>query len=105
MGLFGHIAPVDGVIQRQTSTCLTTYIRVAIVGVPTFLSIMAWWIKCKFPFKYEEQCERVNEGVELHRRGEAATCPISGTSYTILKMTKEQEQESFWVDYFPGVGG
>lgn len=103
LGLFGHVPPVDGVIQYQHSTCLRNYIRVAIIGVPTVLSLVAFFLKLRYPIKDESQCLQINDGIEKHVKGLPAKCPITGTMYEIVKMTTEQAKEAEFLEYFPGL--
>jgi Na+/melibiose symporter-like transporter len=76
LGYYGHVSPVDGVIQPQTSASLKPYLYVVFVALPSILAIMAFMFKTKFPLKTEKQNEKIAEGVALHRLGLPANCMV-----------------------------
>ena len=102
LGLFGHIPPVNGVIQKQESTCLVAYIKVAIIVLPTLLSLCAFFLKLRFPIKTKKQNETIAEGIGLHILGKSAPCPISKHDYSFVRMKKDEQKNAYLLDYFGG---
>eukprot|EP01043_Picozoa_sp_COSAG02_P114033 COSAG02_NODE_50311_length_321_cov_0.819820_1_plen_106_part_11 len=82
---FGHIAPVDGVIQLQTAPSLKAYIRVTIIVIPTTLAVLAFIMKLRFPIRTRSQNLLVSEGIGRHMVGSSALCPISKVDYTLVQ--------------------
>eukprot|EP01043_Picozoa_sp_COSAG02_P033876 COSAG02_NODE_2336_length_9114_cov_4.097615_4_plen_970_part_00 len=103
LDVFGHIAPVDGVIQLQTAPSLKAYIRVTIIVIPTTLALLAFIMKLRFPIRTRSQNLLVSEGIGRHMVGSSALCPISKVDYTLVQ-PEENEMEHFnRMDNFPGV--
>jgi hypothetical protein len=104
LGVFGHKPPVDGVIQKQISTCLVTYIRVCIIAIPTFLSVVAFILKLRYPLRTKKQNELVGVGIGQHLAGKSSVCPISGTVYEVVELDQTEKTEAYRLDNFMGLG-
>lgn len=102
LGLFGHIPPVDGVIQEQHSTCIRPYIRVAIVGIPTALSLMAFLLKTRFPLKTEKMNTMIVQGVAKHLLKLPSQDPISGVMYELEDVPAQNLEAVHLLDNFQG---
>ena len=64
--LFGHIAPIDGVYQKQTSAGLLIYIKMVVVIIPSCLSVVAFLFKIRFPLRTTEQNHLISAGIGQH---------------------------------------
>ena len=104
LGYYGHISPVDGVIQKQTSVKLVPYLYVVFVAIPSLMALLAFFLKLRFPIKTDEQNDKIAEGVAKHLIGLPADCPISGTPYRLYHMDDKTKNESYKIDNFMGVG-
>lgn len=100
---FGHIAPVDGMIQLQTAPSLKTYIRVTIIVIPTTLALLAFVMKLRFPIRTRSQNLLISEGIGRHMVGAPALCPISKVNYTLIQPEEEEMDHFNRLDNFPGV--
>jgi hypothetical protein len=63
---YGHIGPVEGVFQKQTSPAIKPYLYIAFVVLPTSLGIMAFFFKARFPLKSNKQNDLITEGISKH---------------------------------------
>ena len=104
LGYYGHIAPVDGVVQKQTSKQLVPYLNVVFVAIPSLMAVLAFFLKLRFPIKTDEQNDKITEGVAKHILGLPADCPLSGTPYRLYHMDEKTKKESYKIDNFMGVG-
>ena len=86
---------MDGVIQKQISTCLVTYIRVCIIAIPTFLSVVAFILKLRYPLRTKKQNELVGVGIGQHLAGKSGVCPISGTVYEVVELDQSEKTEAY----------
>jgi hypothetical protein len=102
LGYFGHISPVDGVVQKQTDPRLVPYLYVTFVIIPTTLSLAAFALKTRFPLKASVQNEKVVEGIAKHLIKVPSMCPISGVPYRVYAMTEAEQIESYKLDNFMG---
>ena len=103
LDVFGHIPPVDGIIQLQTDPGLKTYIRVTIIVIPTTLAILAFVIKLRFPIRTRDQNLKISEGIGRHLVGCSALCPLSKVEYTLIQPAEDEMQHFNRVDNFPGL--
>lgn len=94
LNVFGHVPPIDGVIQRQTAPQLRAYIKIAIIIIPTLLSISAFVLKLRFPIRSPEQNSLISAGIGLHAMGKEATDPISQHAISLVK-AEQDELEHF----------
>ena len=102
LDVFGHLPPVDGVIQQQTEPMLTAYIRFTIIVLPTSLSLLAFILKLRFPICTRSQNLAISEGIGRHLVGSAAVDPISGVNYTLVKPSVDEIDMFNRIDNFPG---
>jgi Na+/melibiose symporter-like transporter len=103
LGVFGHVPPVDGIVQKQYSTCIRPYIYIVTAVIPALLSFGAFLLKLKFPLKLQEQNEKIAEGISKLMLRIPAVCPISGVPYRLYTMTEKMLKEAYIVDTFMGV--
>ena len=104
LDVFGHISPIDGVIQQQTDPRLKGYLRVTIIVIPTTLAVVAFALKLRFPIRTRSQNLSISEGIGRHMVGSSATCPISKHDFTLIKPSDDTETAQFnRLDNFPGV--
>lgn len=99
---FGHVAPVDGRVQKQDGSVYNFCVIVTVV-LPTCLSLVAYAAKRKFPLKTKAQVDKISEGVALHMIDRAAPDPITGEPYTVLHLNEEQERYMHLLEAFRGV--
>jgi GPH family glycoside/pentoside/hexuronide:cation symporter len=103
LDVFGHIAPVDGIIQQQTAPALKTYIRVTIIVLPTTLALIAFCLKLRFPIRTRSQNLVISEGIGRHMVGTSALCPISNMDYSLVQPDEDEVEHFNRLDNFPGV--
>lgn len=104
LDVFGHISPIDGVIQQQTDPRLKGYLRATIIVIPTTLALLAFVLKLRFPIRTRSQNLAVSEGIGRHMVGSSATCPISKHDFTLIIPSNDTEITQFnRLDNFPGV--
>ena len=68
LNMFGHIAPVDGVYQKQTSAALLLYIKAVVIIIPSCLSFIAFLFKVRFPLRTTEQNTLISAGIGQHSK-------------------------------------
>lgn len=102
MSTFGHIKPIDGVIQVQPPS-IKTYIQIVIIYVPSIAAFCAFLIKLRFPLRTQRDNEIITEGVSRHILGLPAEDPCSGIKFLpIAFKTKEEINTKNLLDAFPG---
>jgi len=104
LGYYGHISPIDGVVQKQTSAALVPYLNVVFVAIPSLMAVAAFLLKLRFPIKANEKNDKIVEGVAKHLLGLPADCPLSGTPYRLYHMDAKTKTESYKIDNFMGLG-
>lgn len=97
---FGHVAPIDGVIQRQPAF-IETYVRLVAVIIPTTISIIGFVIKLQFPFKDKAQVDMISEGVGKHLLKQSGIDPVTRNEIAYIAVTPEEQGEIYRLDYFP----
>eukprot|EP00949_MAST-11_sp_MAST-11-sp1_P002941 g2941.t1 len=102
LSAFGHVEPVNGMIQRQPES-VTIYVRVITVIIPTLISLTAFFLKLKFPFKTKEQCDNISSGVASHLMNYAATDPLTGIKYRLTHFTDAELDCVYTLDHFTGI--
>ena len=102
LGVVGHAPPIDGLVQKQHSTCIIPYIKHLMVTIPTILSLLAFVLKLRFPLKNAKQNEAISEGIAEHMLHLSADCPITGTPYKLVTLTPEEQQDTYTMDNFMG---
>ena len=103
LDVFGHIPPVDGIIQLQTDPGLKTYIRVTIIVIPTTLAVLAFVMKLRFPIRTRSQNLLISEGIGRHLVGSPALCPLSQVECTLVQPKEDEMQHFNRLDNFPGL--
>ena len=98
----GHVPPVNGVIQPQPDS-VGLYIRIVSVILPSCLSLVAFFIKLRFPFKNKSQVDMITEGVGRHLMKESGKDPVSGRDIAYVHVTIEEQKEIYRLDYFPSL--
>ena len=96
----GHVAPVNGVIQRQ-KPIVETYVRIVAVVIPTGISLLGFFIKRHFPFKSKNQIDLIAEGVGNHLLKKSAVDPITHAVIEYIPISKAEQLAIFRLDYFP----
>eukprot|EP00039_Didymoeca_costata_P008779 m.116284 g.116284 ORF g.116284 m.116284 type:complete len:901 (-) comp14228_c0_seq2:244-2946(-) len=102
LGVFGHIPPQEGVVQKQLSSCIRPYIIITMIAIPTSLSLLAFFLKLRFPLKSVKQNEKISEGIGQHLLGKPAKCPVSGVSYSLLPLSEAEMKDAYRLDNFMG---
>ena len=98
----GHIPPVNGRIQRQPES-VKTYVIVVSVLVASSFSLMAWFLKFRFPLRTKEQCDMIAQGVGHHMKGEPGIDPVSGKEYSLSIFEGKEQEHLYLLNNFLGV--
>ena len=98
----GHVPPVNGRIQKQPGS-VKTYVIVVSVIVASSFSILAFFLKFRYPLKSKEQNDLIAQGVGHHMKGEAGIDPISGTEYALAKFSAEEQEKLYLLNNFMGI--
>lgn len=103
LSTFGHVKPIDGVIQPQPPS-IKIYIQVVIIYVPSIAAFCAFLIKLRFPLRTQRDNEMITEGVSRHILGLPAEDPCSGLMYLPIEFKTEEEiLTKNYLDAFPGL--
>lgn len=101
MNAFGHVPPVNGMIQEQPDQ-VRYFLKATGAVLTSLVSVLAFYQKTKFPLKTKEQVDLVADGVSLHLIGQPATDPVSKRMFAITKF-EDDELETVWMlDHFMG---
>ncbi len=103
LNTFGHIAPINGVIQEQPNESLRIYIRITVVIIPTILSVLAYILKLRFPLKSKEDHHKICEGIGRHLMGHPATDPLSGYEYKLITFDPADSSTISLLNHFSGL--
>ena len=103
LSTFGHIKPIDGIVQLQPNR-IKIYIQTVIIYVPSLAAFAAFLIKLRFPFRTQRDNEIITEGVSKHILGLPAEDPITGIMFLPLTFTTDEEVKTKnLLDAFPGM--
>ena len=80
LGTFGHVAPVDGILQEQPQS-LRNFINIVIIYIPSVLAFGAFAYKLRFPLHTQVHNDKIAEGIANHLIGKPARDPCSGVKY------------------------
>ena len=102
LSTFGHVAPVDGIIQRQPDS-LILFIKIVIIYLPSFLAFSAFTVKMRFPLTSKKHNDLIHEGVAAHLVGKEAMDPCSGKPYRPVHFEADEKESVELMGNFPGL--
>lgn len=79
--------------MRKQDSLVSVYIQVVFYVVPFVLMVASFYFKTKYPIKTQETINKIQEGVALHMKGEAAVDPLEKRTVTLFEFTKGREDE------------
>lgn len=100
LSTFGHVAPLDGVLQPQPAS-IRQYIRIVIIYIPSMLAFGAFILKMKFPLTSPEHVNRIKVGIATHIASEPAMDPCSGKMYQPVHFEPGEMESKEMLDHFP----
>lgn len=102
LSTFGHVKPIDGVLQPQPDK-IVTFIRVVIIYIPAALAFGAFLVKLRFPLRTQRDNDVITEGISKHLVGKAALDPCSEQQYRPVDFNEEEIETVDLIGSFPGV--
>lgn len=102
LGAFGHVPPIDGVLQVQPSS-VESFIKIVIIYIPSALAFGAFLIKLRFPLKTQRHNDVISEGIAEHLVGNPAADACSGKPYRPVNYTDDEMETVDIVGNFTGV--
>ncbi|CEM03357.1 unnamed protein product [Vitrella brassicaformis CCMP3155] len=102
LNLVGHRPPRDGIFQEQPPE-VRVYLLVVTVILPTVFALASTLIKLFYPLKYRWQVDLISEGVALHQSGQAAEDPVSGTFFSIISFSRDEDVVVDLLNHYIGV--
>lgn len=101
LSAIGHVSPKNGMIQEQPSQ-VPLFLKLVGAVLTSAVSVLAFFLKTRFPLKTKEMVDQVAEGVALHMSGKEARDPISGKMFMYTKFDDEQLTMVWDLDHFLG---
>jgi len=102
LSTFGHVKPIDGVLQPQPQS-IRNFIVIVIIWIPSMLAFGAFILKLRFPLTTSRHNELITEGVSLHLLGKPAEDPCTGRMYKEVHFTVDEQPIVDMLGAFPGV--
>merc|ERR1712194_81652 len=93
LGVFGYVPPVAGVQQQQPQS-VRWFVK-AVVFSCFIVSLLAFWLKRRYPLYSEKHLVELRKGIEAHQRGEEYPDPVTNTPYRLMQVD-ESMQGVYW---------